>query len=203
MLSSDQAYRIIKGFSSSMRFVPFWHRYQCGQLCVTMSTEYHSTTQPALLSRIATQLNPPPPSFSSLLLTKSSESNDDSFQSNQSVPASKLGVPLLSPFDWLPVHVDTHLGWGRSALTRGGIALANTPVVVKESEDAEDKTLLDEAGWFPILAPVLGDCIPTLYGVFYNEIFKNTILLMSHVGTALKSWCDLSFEQRWGTGLQL
>jgi hypothetical protein len=106
-----------------------------------------------------------------------------------------LGDPL-SPFDWLPVHISTHLGWGGPAITQGGVALASTPVVVKESNNSGDERLLDEAGWFAILAPVLGDCIPRLYDLFRDEISKTFVLLMSHAGTAIKSWRDLSFEQR-------
>lgn len=161
-----------------------------------MSTGYHATSRPALLSRISTQLNTSPPTFSSSLIIKLGESNSDSFQSNHSTVASKLGLPPSQPFEWLPVNIDTHLGWGRGAITRGGIALANTPVIVKESEDADDAILLDEAGWFPILAPVLGDHIPILYGAFRDDVLKTTLLLMSHAGKALESWRDLSVEQR-------
>jgi hypothetical protein len=161
-----------------------------------MTTGYHATCRPALLSRISTQLNTSQPTFSSSLVVELDESNSDSSQSNQSTVASKLGLPPSLPFDWLPVHIDTHLEWGSRAITRGGIALANTPVVTKESEYADDVLLLDEARWFTILAPALGDHIPTLYGAFRDDLLKTTVLLMSHAGTALQSWRDLSVEQR-------
>jgi hypothetical protein len=96
----------------------------------------------------------------------------------------------------MPVHLHRHLGRGLISAARGGVALDNIPVVMKEADSDEADALVEEAAWYGVMQPILGDSIPTLYGMFRSKETETTALLLLDAGAALKSWCDLSAAQR-------
>jgi hypothetical protein len=120
------------------------------------------------------------------------------FQSNRSLASPDIlmstVVPVLEP-DALPVNLHHYLGCGLISAARGGVALDNIPVVMKEADSEEADALVEEAAWYGVMRPILGDSIPTLYGMLRSEA-ETTALLLSDAGAALKLWCDLSATQR-------
>lgn len=98
--------------------------------------------------------------------------------------------------DVFPVHLDRHLGHGLIATGRRDIALENIPIVMKDLETEEADALAQEAGWYTVVEPILGDSIPLLFGTSQGEEMGITALLLSDAGATLKSWCDLSAAQR-------
>lgn len=44
-----------------------------------------------------------------------------------------------------------------------------------EAEDAE--MLVQEAGWYSVMRPILSDSVPLLFGIFHNEEMRMTALL--------------------------
>jgi len=105
-------------------------------------------------------------------------------------------VNSTSPMNVFPVHLDCHLGHGLIAVGRGGVALENIPVVMKEVKTKKANALVQEAGWYSIMEPILGDSIPLLFGIFQSQEMEMTALLLSDAGVTLKSWCNLSAAQR-------
>jgi hypothetical protein len=171
-----------------------------------MATQFAVTLQPILYARIdlrSSSLDPPAqrenPSPSLLLI----DANDDGdpFQTNRSIALPDIldvisTTNSASGMNIFPVHLDRHLGYGLIAIGRGGIALENIPVVMKEAEAEEIDVLVQEAGWYSVMEPILGDSIPLLFGMFQSEETGTIALLLSDAGATLKSWCDLSAAQR-------
>jgi len=169
-----------------------------------MTAQFAVTLQPILYVRTglksssldptAQRENPSP----SMLI----DANDgDPFQTNRSLAISDIldvisTTNSASEIDVFPVYLDRHLGRGLIAIGRGGIALENIPVVMKEVETEEADALVQEAGWYSVVEPILGDSIPLLFGTFQDEETGATALLLSDAGATLKSWCDLSATQR-------
>jgi hypothetical protein len=140
-------------------------------------------------------------STSPAMLLMDDNNDDNLFQSNRCLASPDIldsmstVLPALEP-DALPVHLHRHLGRGLISAARGGVALDNIPVVMKEADSDEADALVEEAAWYGVMQPILGDSIPTLYGMFRSKETETTALLLLDAGAALKSWCDLSAAQR-------
>jgi hypothetical protein len=135
------------------------------------------------------------------MLLIDANNDGDPFQTNRSLAMPDTHcvsstVNSVSRMNVFPVHLDRHLGHGLIAIGRGGVALENIPVVMKEVETEEADALVQEAGWYSIMEPILGDSIPLLFGIFQSQETETTALLLSDAGITLKSWCDLSAAQR-------
>ena len=174
-----------------------------------MATRFSVTFQPILYARTDLESSSLDPRaqrtcieiLSSSMLLIDTNNDGDPFQTNPSLamPDTRCvssTANSASPMIVLPVYLDRHLGHGLMAVGRGGVALENIPVVMKEVETEDADALVQEAGWYSIMEPILGDSIPLLFGIFQNQETETTALLLSDAGVTLKSWCDLSAAQK-------
>jgi hypothetical protein len=170
-----------------------------------MATQFAVTLQPILYVRTNLKSSPLDPTSqcetpSAPLLLIDTNNDDDPFQTNcLAIRDTHDVISTTNSTSWmdvLSVHLDRHLGYGLIAIGRGGIALENIPVVMKEVEAEEAEELVQEAGWYSVMGPILSDSIPLLFGIFQNEEMGTTALLLSDAGATLESWCDLSAAQR-------